>query len=198
MVATVTSIIERSGVIGIFLLMFLENVFPPIPSEVIMPLAGFVASRGSLNIVSVIVAGTCGTLLGAFFWYGVGRWLGQERLRQFAVRHGRWLTLTADDVDRTNRWFNRWGVLTLIFGRIIPGVRTLISVPAGVFHVHPGKFIALSTIGSLAWSATLALAGYALGENYSAASGLVERVGTAVLLAVIAVYLYRVVTFDRK
>lgn len=86
----------------------------------------------------------------------------------------------------------------MIFGRIIPGVRTLISVPAGIFHVHSGKFIALSTIGSLAWSAAIALAGFALGENCSAASGLVERVGTAVLLTVIAVYLYRVVTFNRK
>ena len=108
----VTATVERAGALGIFLLMLIENLFPPIPSELVMPLAGFVASRGQLGLPTVIVAGVAGSVIGTFFWYGVGRWLGETRLKGFAARHGRWLTLSPEDVERANAWFVRHGATT--------------------------------------------------------------------------------------
>jgi membrane protein YqaA with SNARE-associated domain len=128
----IVTAIERTGYLGVFLLMLIDNVFPPIPSEVIMPLAGFAAARGQLSLIGVFLAGTAGSLSGALVWYGVGRWLGRERLRRFATRHGRWLTLSPAEVDRASAWFARRGGLSVLIGRVIPGVRSLISVPAGV------------------------------------------------------------------
>src|SRR5687768_13383192 len=101
----ITAIVERTGYLGIALLMFVENVFPPIPSELIMPLAGFTAARGDLDIVLVVVAGTAGSLLGATLWYGVGKWIGPERLKRWTAAHGRWFTVSPDEVDRASKWF---------------------------------------------------------------------------------------------
>jgi membrane protein DedA with SNARE-associated domain len=187
--------VERAGAIGVFLLMLIENLFPPIPSELVMPLAGFVASRGQLGLTTVIVAGVAGSVLGTFFWYVVGRWVGETRLKGFATRHGRWLTLSPDDIDRANSWFVRHGAAALVLGRLVPGVRTLISVPAGIFRVSPVCFLLLSTIGSAAWTGALAYAGFVFGANYGAVTGVVEPAGTAIFVVAIAIYLFRVVTF---
>ncbi len=105
----ITQAVERSGYSGIFLLMLAENLFPPIPSEVIMPLAGYISARGQLTFVGVLLAGAAGSLVGALFWYAVGRWIGADRLKRFAARHGRWLTLSPTDVDRASAWFARHG-----------------------------------------------------------------------------------------
>lgn len=113
--------------------MFLENVFPPIPSEVIMPAAGFAAGQGRLSLIGVIVAGTVGSVAGALFWYYVGKWIGADRLRRWAGRHGRWLTLAPKDIDRVDRWFDQHSGKAVFLGRLVPALRTLISVPAGVF-----------------------------------------------------------------
>jgi membrane protein DedA with SNARE-associated domain len=194
----IVATVERGGAIGIFVLMLLENLFPPIPSELIMPLAGFVASRGQLGLTSVIVAGVAGSVIGTFFWYGLGRWLGEGSLRKFAARHGRWLTLSPEDVDRANDWFIRHGAAALILGRLVPGVRTLISVPAGIFRVSPSYFLLLSTIGSAIWTTALAYAGFVFGSNYGAVTGVVEPIGTGIFVLAIAIYLYRVATFNTQ
>lgn len=195
MVDFIVTMVERAGVAGIFLLMLVENLFPPIPSELIMPLAGFVASRGQMSLPAVIIAGTAGSLLGTLFWYVIGRWFGESRLKGFAARHGRWLTMSPDEIDRAHAWFIRRGVIALVLGRLVPGVRTLISVPAGVFHVPLSKFLLLSSLGTGLWTAALAYAGFAFGENYGAVANAVEPVSTGILVVAILVYIYRVVTF---
>ena len=124
--------IEQYGYVAIVALMALENIFPPLPSELIMPFAGFSAAQGSVSFVGVVVAGTCGSLLGTLPWYAAGRWLGSERLDRFIDRHGRWITITHDELEHARRWFERHGTPAVLFGRMVPAVRTVISVPAGV------------------------------------------------------------------
>ena len=194
----IVTAIERTGYLGVFLLMLIDNVFPPIPSEIIMPLAGFAAARGQLSLVGVFLAGTAGSLSGALVWYGVGRCLGRERLRRFAARHGRWLTLSPAEVDRASAWFARRGGLSVLVGRVIPGVRSLISVPAGVSGMPLTPFLIYSALGTIVWTGLLAAAGYGLGENYRAVERLIEPIGNGVLVLGLALYLYRVATFERR
>ena len=144
-------LIERGGYLGIVALMFLENLFPPIPSELIMPSAGFQASQGSLSLAGVMLAGTAGSLCGALFWYAVGRYAGENRLKRWASRHGRWLTLTPEDVDRADDWFDRHNAAAVFFGRLLPTIRTLISIPAGLFEMPPGPFLLYSALGTGLW-----------------------------------------------
>jgi membrane protein DedA with SNARE-associated domain len=195
MEAFVQSMMNKLGPFGIALLMFLENVFPPIPSELIMPLAGYLATRGDMNILVVIAAGTIGSLLGTLPWYYLGRRLGHDGVRRLAERHGRWLTLHPDDVDAATDRFKRFGRTSVLVGRLIPTVRTLISVPAGVARMPLAQFLAFSTIGTLAWTAALALAGYLLGQAYSLVSAYVDPISTAILVILVAAYIYRVWTY---
>ncbi len=189
---------EKLGPVGIALLMFLENVFPPIPSELIMPLAGYLATRGDMNIFAVIAAGTIGSMLGTLPWYFLGRRLGHEGVRKFASRHGRWLTMAASDVDAAADRFKRHGATSVLIGRLIPTVRTLISVPAGVSNMPIGRFLALSFLGTLAWTAALAIAGYLLGQAYTTVADYVDPVSTGVLVVLVAIYIYRVVTYKEE
>ena len=129
--------VESRGYLAIALLMLVENVFPPIPSELIMPLAGFAAAKGTLNILGVVAAGTAGSLAGALFWFWVGYSIGPDRLKTFSRRHGRWLTLHPSEIDSARAFFDRHQGSALFFGRPIPTVRTLISVPAGVDRTRP-------------------------------------------------------------
>jgi membrane protein DedA with SNARE-associated domain len=187
--------VESAGAAGISLLMFLENVFPPIPSELIMPLAGFTAARGQASLVVVILAGSVGSLAGALLWYGIGRWLGLDRLKGLAARHGRWLTLSPDEIDGAQRFFERHGGKAVLLGRLVPGVRTLISVPAGIVRMPLGTFLIWSALGTLAWTAALAGAGYLLESRYDVVAGWIGPVSNVILCAAVLWYLYRVVTF---
>lgn len=198
MEAFVQAIMQRLGPFGIGLLMFLENVFPPIPSELIMPLAGYLATRGDMNILVVIGAGTVGSLLGTLPWYYLGRRLGHDGVRRLAENHGRWLTMSPSDVDAASDRFKRHGNWSVMLGRLIPTVRTLISVPAGVANMPLGQFLLFSSIGTLLWTAALALAGYLLGQAYSTIQDYVDPVSTAVLVILIGYYIYRVVTFKKE
>ncbi len=191
----ITNLIERMGYLGIALLMFLENLFPPIPSELIMPLSGFTASRGELNIIGVVLAGSAGSVAGALFWYCIGRWVGEERIKRFASRHGRWITLRPKDIDRIDRWFDRHCHWAVLIGRVIPAIRTFISIPAGIFEMGIRRFLLFSTIGTLAWSGILASAGYALGSRYDEVNRLLGPVTTAIIILVLIGYGYRVATF---
>ncbi len=192
----ISGLIDTVGAPGIALLMFLENVFPPIPSELIMPLAGFSAASGSVPLWAVLVAGTAGSLAGAMLWYWIGLRIGEERLKRLAARHGRWLTLSPDDIERSRAWFDRHGGMAVLIGRLIPTVRTFISVPAGVARMPLWSFMAYTTLGTAVWTTLLALAGYVLGSNYAAVADWLNPVSTAVLVLLIAIYLYRVVTYD--
>ena len=152
---------------AIALVMLLENLVPPIPSEVVMPLAGFLIQQGKLQLVPTLLAGLIGTVLGAWFWYGIGRLINEQRLEHWLQRHGRWMGLRPEDLARSRRWFNRHGVAVVFWGRIIPGVRTLVSLPAGIEMMPQPLFLAWTTAGSLLWILLLTLAGKALGNGYA-------------------------------
>jgi membrane protein DedA with SNARE-associated domain len=184
--------VTSGGYAGIVLLMFAENVFPPIPSEFIMPLAGYLASRGSLQIGLVIAAGTAGAVLGALPLYYLGRRWGARRVKDFADKHGRWLTVCGDDIDAATRWFTRHGAAATFFGRLVPGVRSLISIPAGVAGMALAPFLAYTAAGAALWTAFLACAGYAVGASFHNVDEWLDPVSWAVIGLIVGIYLYRV------
>jgi membrane protein DedA with SNARE-associated domain len=195
MLEWLSGLIERGGYAGIVLLTFIETIFPPLPSEVFMPLAGFVAARGSLTLAGVIIAGTLGSLAGAWFWYGLGRAIGIVRLKQLAARHGRWLTMRPADIDRGMAWFDRHGGAVMLFGRIVPGLRGVISIPAGVLRMPTGRFLLLSGLGNLIWTSLLMSAGYILGAEYGRVAAWLAPVSNLVIAMLVAGYLWRVFAF---
>jgi membrane protein DedA with SNARE-associated domain len=193
----ITSVISAYGYAGIVLLMLGENIFPPIPSELIMPLAGFVAAKGELNPVLVVLAGTLGSVLGALPWYYAGRWVGEERMCALAARHGRWLTLDEQDLGKAIRWFERHGRMAVLFGRLVPTVRTLISLPAGMARMPLTPFLLYSSVGSLAWTAALAAAGYVLESNYHLVGDYLDRASKILIGLIVLIYLWRLLAGGR-
>lgn len=191
----ITSLVTDTGYVGIALLMLAENLFPPVPSELIMPLAGFSAARGELSIVGVLIAGTIGSVTGALVWYEVGRRIGIDRLRRWAGIHGRWLTLSPDELDQAMDWFERHRGPAVLVGRLVPAIRTLISVPAGVSRMPRPAFLAWTTLGTVLWTAFLAGAGYLLEGGYAKVEAWVNPVTNIVVAILVLGYLYRVVTF---
>ncbi len=194
----ITDLIEQTGYLGVFILMLAENLFPPIPSELIMPLAGFTAAQGKLNVVLVVLAGAAGSLLGALFWYYVGCWVGRERLKRFSARHGRWLSLSPEEVDGACAWFNRHGAKAVLLGRLVPAVRTLISVPAGIAGMPRTKFLGWTALGTGVWTSLLGGAGYLLEDQYGRVAGYLNPLSNVVLGLIVAWYLYRVVTHRKR
>ncbi|MFC0252159.1 DedA family protein [Massilia consociata] len=190
----ITEFLQSSGYLGVFALMAIENIFPPIPSELIMPFAGFVVARGDLNLIGVLIAGTAGSIAGALPWYYGARKYGKERLKQFADRHARWMTVSAEDIDKSIAAFDRHGRSVVLFGRLIPAIRTLISVPAGLACMSLGQFLFFSTLGSLAWTGVLTAAGFLLESQYERVADYVDPVSKAILGLLLAWYLYRVFT----
>ena len=184
------SVVEALGYSGVALLTFLENVFPPIPSELIIPLAGFVAAEGDMWVPGVIVAGTLGSLVGATLWYEVGRRLGERRVREWVDRSGHWLTLTSEDVDHAQQWFRRHGGIAVFIGRLVPGVRSLISIPAGFACMPFGPFVLYSLVGTAIWTAGLAYAGVLLRANFAVVGDYVDM-ASYVVLAVLAAMIVR-------
>lgn len=162
----VTEVINALGYLGVTLLVALENVFPPIPSEIVLPFAGFVASDGDANLIGMIVAATIGSLVGALILYGVSAWVGPDRVGQFVIRYGRWLRLTTDDVVKAERWFDRYSARAVLLCRCIPLIRSLISIPAGFRRMPIGQFVVYTTIGSAIWNSALIGAGYLLRSNW--------------------------------
>ena len=194
----ILSVMSQAGYLGLAFLMLAENVFPPIPSELIMPLGGFLAARGDMTLWVVIAAGTAGSVLGATFWYWVGLALGERRLRAFARDHGRWLTISAEDVDRAADWFRRHGGWAVFFGRMMPGLRTLISVPAGVARMPLGAFLLSTTAGSVFWIGGLALLGFALQQQYDRVAGWLDPASWVVVGSLLAVYVWRLIRQEAR
>lgn len=154
------------GYPGVFTVAFLENFFPPLPSELIFPFIGFVAGRGEFSLAGVVLLGTLGTLLGAWFWYGIGWFLGRANLEKFFQKYGRLMRIHFTDVERSEAWFIRFKTPAIFFGRLVPLVRTLISIPAGFGRIPAWQFSILSFAGSLLWIGFLTGAGFLLGENW--------------------------------
>lgn len=186
----ITNTITALNYWGIALLMFLENIIPPIPSELIMPLAGFTVFQGKLTFWGVVVAGTVGSLLGALPWYYVSRRLGETKLKAWIDRYGHWLKLTNEDINKSQIWFRKYGSIIVLFGRLIPGIRTFISIPAGLQKMPWFEFLGYSLIGSLCWNLLLTYAGFVLGQNY----GLVEKfLGPVAAVVLVGVALFLIV-----
>ncbi len=192
----ITSTIENLGYFGVIFLMFFENLFPPIPSEVVMPLSGYTAAQGGLSVWGVIAAGTFGSVLGAVFWFYIARWLGEDRLKAWTRRHGRWITLGPRDVDKADDWFDRHGGWIVFFGRLVPTVRTLVAIPAGLFEMNIWLYVLLTTAGSAIWTAGLALLGWWLGSSWKSIGTFIDPVTYSVMAAIVVIYIYRVITFD--
>ena len=146
--------------------MFLENIIPPIPSEIIMPLGGFFVYKGDLDFYILNLFGLIGTVLGALPWYYLGRFLNEKKLAKIVESKGKFLGITSKDLDKSKLWFDKYGVSLVFWGRLIPGIRTLISVPAGIELMPLKKFLVWTTLGSLIWVVLLSLSGYIFGENY--------------------------------
>ena len=146
--------------------MFLENIIPPIPSEIIMPLGGFFVYQGNLNFYILVIFGLIGTVLGSLPWYYLGRFLNEKKLASFVEDKGKFVGITSKDFSKSKSWFDKYGVSLVFWGRLIPGIRTLISVPAGIELMPLKKFLLWTTLGSLIWVLLLSLSGYIFGENY--------------------------------
>lgn len=187
----ITTWIESLGYLGIFGLMVLEHLFPPIPSELVMPLAGFVSrSSTGLNLAGVILAGSLGSLLGASAWYVLGRLITHEQLMNWVRRYGRWLTLKPRDIDKAFDFFQRSGGSWVVgVGRLVPGVRTYVSVPAGLSHMPLLPYLGYSALGTVLWTGALAVAGYILGDQFDRVQTILGPVSKIVLitLAIVAV-----------
>lgn len=183
-----TDVMDALGYFGLAFLVALENVFPPIPSEIILPLAGFNSSVGSMNIFLAILFATIGSLVGAVILYYVGYVFGEERVRHIINRWGKWLGFKESDIDKADGWFDRHGGLAVMLCRVVPIVRSLISIPAGLRKMPIASFALYTTLGSLAWNTVLITAGYILGDNWEHVE---EYVGILqyVVIAVVVVLL---------
>jgi membrane protein DedA with SNARE-associated domain len=196
-------LVAAIGYPGIALVMLLENVFPPIPSEVIMPFSGFLAQSGRLSFVGAWLAGTFGSVAGGLVLYGVGRSLGDPILRQFLRRYGRWVGISEGEYDRALRVFARYGDWVILFGRLIPLVRSLISIPAGMSKMPLLRFTILTALGSSIWNFALIGSGLILGSQWERVLFLMDEYQTLVLIVMVlpglafAVYLYRVWSMRR-
>lgn len=182
-----TDVMDALGYVGLAFLVALENVFPPIPSEIILPLAGFNSSKGDMNVFLAILFATIGSVVGALILYYVGYVFGEARVRAIVRKWGKWLGFKEGDIDSANIWFDRHGGLAVALCRVIPIVRSLISIPAGLRKMPMPVFVLYTAAGSLVWNSILITAGYILGDNWEHVEqyiGYLQYVIIALVLAV--------------
>jgi membrane protein DedA with SNARE-associated domain len=190
----VQSVIEQFGPVGVALLVVLENIFPPIPSEIILPFAGFVAQQGSSSVLGMILAATAGSTVGALILYALAAWFGEVRVRRFVLRFGRWFTLREADLNRAETWFNRRSFLAVSVGRCVPLVRSVISLPAGFCKMRLTSYILGTALGSLVWNSLLIGTGAALGSRWNLVEqyvGYFQYIVIALLVAVMVRFYLR-------
>jgi membrane protein DedA with SNARE-associated domain len=191
----IINVVASLGYVGIALLTLVENVFPPIPSELIMPLAGFQSVRGEMSFWGAVAAGSAGSLAGTCGWYWVGLKIGERRLRSWIERRGRWLALDVEDIERAKSWFDRHGAGAVFFCRMIPGLRTLISLPAGFNRMPMASFLLPSVLGTVLWTAGLTYVGRLLGSNYDQVKEYVGIVSWIVIGSIATLYIWRQVKY---
>lgn len=195
----VENIISTMGYPGLYLVMFLENVFPPIPSEVVLPLAGSLSLTGRFSIPVITLVGMLGSLTGAFLFYGLGKWLGEPRVRKLLTRFGKFALLSTDDLDRSLEWFDKYDDWVIFFSRMVPIVRSLISIPAGIASMNLAKFSFYTIIGTALWSFVLSYGGRLLGEQWPLIADYINTYQNIVLvLAVLAVGFFIVFRLLKK
>ncbi len=184
-------LVDSAGYWGVGLLMFLETVFPPVPSEVIMTVAGVSAARGNMTFGGVVASGTVGAMLGNYLWFWLAIKFGSDRLHRFADRYGRWLTLSWQEIERGQLLFKKHGSIIVLVARMLPTLRSLISIPAGVFGMSHRRFLVFSTIGTAGWSAALAGAGYALGSQFDEIEKILGPLSTIIVGLIVVGYVWR-------
>ena len=194
----VVNIIDAGGYWGIGLLMVLENVFPPIPSELIMGIGGIRVGQGRLEMLPLLIAGTVGTTMGNLSWYLLGYRFGRQRLRPFIERYGRVLTLDWEEIEKLNELFRRHGQKIVFVFRFMPALRTIVSLPAGLFHMKPHRFILWTSAGALIWNIILASAGYALGANFKRIDDYLGPAATLTLLSALIFYVWRLAAWKPR
>ena len=178
----VVDVIGALGYVGLALLLIAENLFPPIPSEVVLPLAGFLVGRGDLNLWGALLAATFGSVAGAVILYGLGRWGG----RRLVLRYGKWLRVDEKGLERAESWFRRYGDWVVLGARVVPVARSIVSIPAGTAKMPMARFVVLTTIGSAAWNGILIGAGVALGANWQVVQNWVGAYSNVVLIVAAA------------
>lgn len=188
----VMGVVAAGGWPGVLALMFLENLFPPIPSEVIMPLAGFAAARGQMSLPLAVIAGVAGTVLGNAVWYELARAVGSARIRPLFARYGRWFAVDDSDFGRAEATLRRYGPVALFFGRLLPGIRTVISIPAGLVEIPRLVFYVWTTLGSVVWIGFLAGAGYWLEEHFHLVEGWLSPLSYLVLALILGTYAWHI------
>lgn len=194
----ILDLIEGWGYVGIFILMFLENIFPPIPSEVIMALGGVAVAQGRFEFWPLVTVAVAGTTLGNWVWYGIGRWVGYERLKPLIDRYGRWLTLDWDEVERLHAFFLKYGSGIVFVCRFLPIARTMISLPAGMVRMNQLKFLIWTAAGSTIWITALAGAGSWFGKQFAEVDRFIGPLAVVAIGTLVLVYFYRVVTWKPK
>jgi len=186
------------GYIGILLLIALENIFPPIPSEVILTFSGFLTTTSDATITGVIIFSTIGSVVGAIILYGIGLLLNVHRLEKIVDRWGHILRLTRKDIRKADAWFHKFGIWAVLVGRLVPLVRSLISIPAGMAHMNFGVFLLFTTIGSLIWNSILVNVGAALGSSWSTVVGYMDTYSNIVVIILGALFLLFVFLYVRS
>ena len=195
----IISIMNEFGYLGIFLLIAIENIFPPIPSEVILLFGGFMTTYSDLNIINVVIFSTLGSLLGAIVLYYIGKILNKERLKKIVSgKIGKILRLKTKDIDKADEWFDTKGNKTVFFCRFIPIVRSLISIPAGMSEMPMGKFLIYTIAGSLIWNTVLTVLGSSFGENWESILGIFDRYSHIVVLLLVIIFVVFVSIFYSK
>ncbi len=195
----IIEIMNNFGYIGVFLLIAIENVFPPIPSEVILLFGGFMTTFTNMNIIGVIIASTLGSLLGAIILYYIGKILNKERLKKIITsKPGKLLRLTPEDIDKADKWFDTKGNKTVFFCRFIPVIRSLISIPAGMSEMPMKKFLIYTTAGSLIWNSALTIAGSIVGENWTDILEIMDQYSHIIVIALAVVFIIALIIFYSK
>ena len=194
----VQDVIEQLGYLGVALLVVLENVFPPIPSEIVLPFAGFVAQRGSDSVVLMILAATVGSVVGALIMYWIAAVIGDERLHAFTRKFGKWVQIREADLTRAEEWFDRHAVSAVLVGRCVPLIRSVVSIPAGFRRMKLIPYITYTFLGSLVWNIALVGAGAILGENWERVEPVVAAFQWIVIVLVVAAVARLAYTFFRR
>ncbi|MCM3400124.1 DedA family protein [Oceanobacillus profundus] len=194
----ITSIMEQFGYIGIFLLIMVENLFPPIPSEVILTFGGFMTTHSNLTILGVVIAATIGSVVGAIVLYGVGFVINVDRIEKIVDRWGHILRLTREDIHKANAWFEKYGVWTVFFCRFIPLIRSLISLPAGMARMNFWVFLALTTVGTFIWNVVLVNIGAAVGDSWETIVGYMDIYSNIVYAVLAVLFIVLVWLFIKK
>jgi len=195
----IIEVMNTYGYIGIFLLIALENIFPPIPSEVILTFGGFMTTTTNLSVFWVIIVSTIGSVAGAIILYGIGVLLNVDRLERIVDKWGHILRITSKDIKKADDWFHRFGVWTIFFGRLVPLIRSLISIPAGMSRMNMGIFLLFTTIGTLIWNTILVSVGAAVGASWSDIVGYMDIYSNVVyLMLAVLIVLFLVVYIKNK